>query len=228
MKRILLIGLCLATAFAGMAQELTLEYNLGYGTFGMSKLKDAMKEVTPQLTHLKVTDNFPAHVTHQAKVGLSFGRIHEAGVALDLMNTVGNKGVADYSGSYNLTIRTKGTRLGGYYRIATSLRENRVRPYVQLTAGVVFNNGKLSEKLIIDGGTLRNDELSLSGMNTFVEPAVGCKVRLWGNLAFNINAGYEVDITKKFSEKSKRYQTELYPDWSGFRVQGGLIYTIPL
>lgn len=229
MKRfILFILFCLGTAVIGSAQELTLEYNLGFGTFGMSKLKDALSESNVELNHLKVTDNFPAHITHQAKVGMSFGHIHQAGIALDLMNTVGNKGVSDYSGSYNLTIRTKGTRLGGFYRIATSPRENRFRPYLQMTAGVVFNKGEMSEKLMIRTATIQQDHLSLGGMNTFIEPAVGCKIRLWGNLALNLNAGYEIDLSKEFTNKSNLYKIGVYPDWSGLRVQGGLIYAIPL
>jgi len=229
MKRIiLLIWFYLGIVITGMAQELTLEYNVGFGTFSMSKLKDVLSEANASLNNLKITDNFPAHITHQAKVGMSFGHIHQAGIALDLMNTVGNKGVSDYSGSYNFTIRTKGTRLGGFYRIATSPKENRFRPYVQLTAGVVFNNGKMSEKLKVGNETMEGDNLSMGGINTFIEPAVGCKIRLWGNLAFNVNAGYEIDMSKKFTDKAGRYSIEVYPDWSGFRIQGGLIYAIPL
>lgn len=228
MKRILLlISLCLATVAAGMAQELTLEYNLGYGTFRMSDLKDVMAEVTPPLTHLKLTDNFPAHFTHQAKVGYAFNPTHQAGIALDLMNTVGNKGVADYSGSYDFTLRTKGVRLGGYYRFFMTSKANRIRPYGQLTAGVVFNNGKMSEELRIGGLSVGDDHFSMKGLNTFVEPAIGCQIRLWEGLALNINAGYELDLTKKFNETPNRFP-DMHPDWSGFRVQGGLIYHLPL
>ncbi|MDH6533599.1 hypothetical protein D0T51_01200 [Parabacteroides sp. 52] len=229
MKRIfLLISLCLATAFASRGQELTLEYNLGYATFRMSNLKDVLSEVNPSLTHLKLTDNFPAHFTHQVKVGYSFNPTHQAGIALDLMNTVGNKGVADYSGSYHFTLRTKGVRLGSFYRISILPKENRFRPYMQLTAGVVFNNGKLSEELNLEGVLQQEDHLSMDGLNLFVEPAIGCQVRLWGNLAFNINAGYEIDITKKLTDKSNRFLRDIYPDWSGLRIQGGLFYILPL
>ncbi|MDR2968762.1 MAG: hypothetical protein LBV32_04050, partial [Tannerellaceae bacterium] len=204
-----------------------LEYNLGYGTFAMANLKDALSESSVELNNLKVTDNFPAHFTHQAKMGYAFNHKHQVGLALDLMNTVGNKSVSDYSGSYNFTIRTKGTRLGGFYRVSTSPKEHRLRPYLQLTAGVVLNSGKALEKLVIGNETLSEEKISLEGVNTFIEPAIGFKYRLWGNLALNLTGGYEIDLSKKFTDKSGQYQIEIYPDWSGFRIQCGLIYTLP-
>ena len=50
---------------------------------------------------------------YTSKLWLEWRKLHQAGLLLDFMNTVGNKGVSDYSASYNFTIRTKGVRLGG-------------------------------------------------------------------------------------------------------------------
>ena len=119
MIRIYIITIiCLLTTLSLQAQELTLEYNVGFATYKMGDMKSLLDEAKPSLNHVKTTDNFPGYITHQAKLGLEWRKLHQAGLLLDFMNTVGNKGVSDYSASYNFTIRTKGVRLGGFYRFA--------------------------------------------------------------------------------------------------------------
>lgn len=223
-----LLGLCSLSA-----QELTLEYNMGYGTYRMNELKDWLGEASPSLPspikNVKITDNYPGYITHQAKVGMEWRRLHQAGVLLDFMNTVGNKGVSDYSAVYSMSLRVKGVKLGGFYRFALpDFAKSVVRPYLQFSTGVVFNNGKVKEGITLTGHPESASSLSLGGANFFVEPAVGLKFRLHEKVALTVSAGYEFDLTKKFTtEESGQYVT-ISPDWSGLRLQGGIIYYIPL
>ena len=55
-------------------------------------MKSLLDEAKPSLNHVKTTDNFPGYITHQAKLGLEWRKLHQAGLLLDFMNTVGNKG----------------------------------------------------------------------------------------------------------------------------------------
>ena len=223
MKKYLLL-LIIGLAFGSnlVAQELTIEYNFGYGLYKMENLKDAISSSQIELNNIKVTDKFPGNYTHQMKLGIMVGKLHQTGLSLDFMNTLGNTGVSDYSGSYNFTIRTHGVRLGGFYRIfIPDLIEKRVNPYFQFTTGVVFNDASLDEELILHNIGDSRDKLDLNGINFFVEPTVGCKIKLIQNLALNLSVGYEFDLTKNLKD------VLIYPDWSGFRFQGGLIYSIP-
>lgn len=237
MKKVLFILSFIYIVGMLQAQELTFEYNFGFGTYKMGNLKDLVSEsgnivvdkdgFLHTLKGLKVTDDFPGHWTHQAKIGIEFNKMHHTGIALDFMNTVGQKAVSDYSGSYSLKFRTKGTRLGAFYRISPADWTTGIaRPYLMLTTGVVFNDGKLEEKLTLSNVNQIIEKMSFEGVNFFIEPAVGCKIRLHKMFALNINAGYQFDLTKKF--KYQNQKTALKPDWSGLRVQGGLIYYVPL
>lgn len=230
MKRYsILLVFCLLLALPVLAQEMTLEYNVGFGTYKMGSLKDYMGNYSPQLNvnNVKQTDNFPGYITHQAKLGIEWKKLHQVGILLDYMNTVSNKGVSDYSASYNITFRVKGLRLGGFYRFALpDFSENLVRPYLQVSTGVVLNNGKFSEGVELSNGQVDKALESLDGANFFIEPAIGAKIRLHRQFALNVNVGYEFDVTKSF-----KYEGQLLtikPDWSGFRLQGGVIYYIPL
>lgn len=222
----ILIGL--SVVFSLQAQVLTLEYNAGFATYKMGDMKSLLDEAKPPFEHVKITDNYPGYITHQAKLGLEWRKLHQAGLSVDFMNTVGNKGVSDYSASYNFTIRTKGVRLGGFYRfVLPSFQESIVKPYLQFSTGVVFNNGTIEEELTLAEKTenVIGSE-SLDGMNFFMEPAIGMKIRIHEKFAFNINAGYEFDLTKRFRNKGQ--SLTIGPDWSGLRLQGGIIYYVPL
>lgn len=227
----IILGILLAGCFSLSAQQFTLEYNLGYGSYRMSGLKDWManRHASLPLENIKTTDNFPGYMTHSAKIGIAWRKYHQAGLLMDHMNTVGNKGVSDYSGSYNMTFRVKGVRLGGFYRFfLPGLAGGVVSPYLQFSTGVVLNNGKYSESLALSGQPESSQAESFGGANFFVEPAAGIKFRLFERIALNLNIGYEYDATQKFTTDKAGYEVPVSPDWTGLRVQGGLIYYIPL
>lgn len=232
MKKLIISFIIVLSCNIVSAQELTVEYNFGFGTYKMGDLKDALSEFDPfndgsgnyvGLNNLKVTDDFPGHWTHQMKVGVEITKTHHVGLALDFMNTAWQKAVSDYSGSYSLTFRTKGIRLGTFYRISPAdWTTGIVRPYLMLTTGAVFNDGEEKSELIIHDVNEGRNRTTIDGINFFIEPAVGCKIRLHKLFALNINAGYQFDVMKKFKDAT------VDPDWSGFRIQGGLIYYVPL
>ncbi|MDL2222226.1 hypothetical protein LJC35_06715 [Parabacteroides sp. OttesenSCG-928-N08] len=223
------LALLLLMGVAASAQELTLEYNFGYGTFKMDRMKEVLSSIHIPLENAKVTDNFPGNYTHQIKVGVLLQR-HHVGMAIDLMNTAGQKGVADYSGSYYGSVRLHGTRFGYFYRFSLIDPQQKARflPYLQLTAGFIGNECKTTDELILFGETIEKQALTLKGLNTFVEPAVGMRVHLIDNFWLNLNVGYQLDLTKDLDLPNGGGDAYAYPDWSGLRVQGGILYTIPL
>jgi len=69
MKRIYTVLLCLILlSDLANAQRLLVEYNLGYGAFGMSDLKGLLKE-SNQLKGMKTTENFPGYAIPRSESG---------------------------------------------------------------------------------------------------------------------------------------------------------------
>jgi len=228
MRRIYILFAGILLTFSLAAQEFTIEYNIGYGAYKMEGLSNWLENSSSfiPLKKMKVTDDFPGYITHQMNLGMEWFNLHQAGISLTYMNTVWNKAVSDYSGSVDFRMRVKGVRLAPFYRfVLPDFKEKKVRPYLQLTAGFVFNNGKI-EGITISNNVRDIESESLDGLNFFIEPALGCKIRLHKMFALNVNAGYQFDLTKSFKFEGQKAAT--HPDWSGLRVQGGLIYYVSL
>lgn len=108
MKKVLLfIAILFFFDRFGQAQSLTIEYNIGHGSYQMSDMKDILKNQMLPVTNAQVTDNFPGYVTQDARVGVEWRR-HHVGFLFNYMNTAGKNGVTDYSGSCDYKLRNKG------------------------------------------------------------------------------------------------------------------------
>ena len=138
MKRIYTVLLCLILlSDLANAQRLLVEYNLGYGAFGMSDLKGLLKE-SNQLKGMKTTENFPGYAIHEVKAGIETGRV-SSGLLLGYQNTAGQKALADYSGEYKDIIRVKGYKTGLFVRFLLTERNAPLSLFAQLSAGAIFN-----------------------------------------------------------------------------------------
>ena len=63
MKKVLLfIAILFFFDRFGQAQSLTIEYNIGHGSYQMSDMKDILKNQMLPVTNVQVTDNFPGYV----------------------------------------------------------------------------------------------------------------------------------------------------------------------
>ncbi|MDR1981966.1 MAG: hypothetical protein LBQ39_10175 [Tannerellaceae bacterium] len=220
----LFLSLCLPVLM--QAQQATIEYATGYGAYKMGEIKSVFKSGISSIPirNFRVTDLFPGYITHHVKAGLAWKTLHHAGLSVDYMNTAAHAAVSDYSASYASTFRLKGLRLGTFYRFALPyMAKNLLSPYLQMSTGAVFNSGKVSESLTFTDAGENNSSSSesLQGVNLFVEPAFGIKIRVLPILSLHLIAGYEFDLTRQF-----RYQgesTAVGPDWSGLRVQAGIM-----
>ena len=89
MKKVLLfIAILFFFDRFGQAQSLTIEYNIGHGSYQMSDMKDILKNQMLPVTNVQVTDNFPGYVTQDARVGVEWRR-HHVGFLFNYMNTAG-------------------------------------------------------------------------------------------------------------------------------------------
>ena len=233
MKRIyLLISFLGLFCLSAGAQSLTIEYNIGHGSYDMSEMNDFLDYTSLPIYNAVITDRFPSYLTQDVRVGLEW-KSHHMGALFTYMNTAGQMGASDYTGSCYYSLRAKGYKVGGFYRFR--LADEKVgsfsfQPYLQLASGVVLNSLK------------ENNELSLSyvpeeiyktvdrttGINFFVEPAIGFKFGLCRYVALNVNIAYEWDAVKRIRQRDDYLRPWPTVDWSGYRAQAGLIFYMNL
>lgn len=234
MKRILLfICLILSAVRFGQAQSLTVEYNIGHGSYQMSEMKDRLKDLALPVVNALTTDKFPGYVTQDTRVGIEWKRNH-AGLLFNFMNTAGKKGVADYSGHCNYELRNKGYKLGAFYRFRLTREKLGIitfEPYVQLSSGVVLSRGKELYSLFIVSApeSSNRSENKYSGTNIFLEPTFGIKFGLCRTIALNLSVGYEWDAVKEDCQLGNpKSPLPVEVDWSGYRAQAGLVFYLNL
>ena len=234
MKKVLLfIALLFFFGRLGQAQSLTVEYNIGHGSYQMSDMEDFLNKMELPVTNAQVTDNFPGYVTRDTRMGIEWRR-HHVGVLFNYMNTAGRKGVTDYSGSCNYELRNKGYKFGAFYRFRLVKEEISIftfEPYVGLSTGVVLNKVKEANSLFIESDPEAGywKENTFSGRNFFVEPAFGIKFGLCRYVALNLSVAYEWDAVKQEHTIEKAESPLTFKvDWSGYRAQAGLIFYLNL
>ena len=78
MKKLLLLTCALLMGISAYSQEITIEYQPGYGTYNMSAMKDHLKQVLQSnpLRGVKTTDNFSGHLTHDLRMGCLINKHH--------------------------------------------------------------------------------------------------------------------------------------------------------
>ena len=233
MKKVLLFIALLFFGRLGQAQSLTVEYNIGHGSYQMSDMEDFLNRMELPVSNAQVTDNFPGYVTQDTRVGLEWSR-HHAGVLFNYMNTAGKKGITDYSGSCNFELRNKGYKFGAFYRFRLVKEEISIftfEPYIQFSTGVVLNKVKEANSLFIESDPEAGywKENTFSGRNFFVEPAFGIKFGLCRYVALNLSVAYEWDAVKQeHTIENAESPSTFKVDWSGYRAQAGLIFYLNL
>jgi hypothetical protein len=218
------------------SQELTVEYNFGYGAFCMREFKNALNDLknAGQVNNLKITDNFSGNWINQAKVSIELKQMHQFGLSFEYMNTTGQLAVSDYSNPYKAVLDASGTKLGVFYRITPKVFSKKtVRPYFLLSGGIVLNDVKASEDLVIYEEKTAGLREKITGINSFIEPAIGAKIRLNKYFAINISGGYQLDLSRNLNNKIQSREIEIEdlniaPTWSGLRFNAGVILYIPL
>lgn len=222
MKKNIIVLVCFALAsISALAQELTLEYNFGYGVYRMSGMKKTLANtLLNDVRGKKTTDNFPGNMTNNIRIGVQMNR-GQAGLTYTHHNTSGQNHVADYSGEYKLKIRNSGEQLGAFYRLY--VLDGKFSPFVEFCAGIVFCNSIIEEHLRV-GTEKQGDKTILKGVNIFAQPTIGVRYKFTPFLAVIASAGYEWDPSGSLHLKGDRsVKSPLMTDWTGFRASAGLI-----
>lgn len=203
------------------AQEFTLEYNIGYGLYNMSEMKDFLSNAAgSSLKGVQTTDKFPGNFTHNFRAGVQIQQ-HQVGITFSHQNTSGQNHLADATGEYRLKIKNSGNQLGTFYRF--HLLTERFSPFFELSTGLVFNTCKMEEYVRVDS-QVQEENGTLTGVNVFFQPAIGVRYKITTFAAIIASVGYEWDPVGNLHLKGDRKQKSSYDaNWSGLRVSAGIV-----
>ena len=224
MKRLFLILLC-SVIFVNLYSQFRMDYSLSYASYQMRDMKDLLHSIeTSELMRkigIKNVENFPAYIAHAVNIGYRINE-HEFGIKSSFYTTGGKLSVADYSGTINVKMVTNGYREGLYYRNYFYTYNTQERPrfaiWGEVSPAIIIS--KLKLKTIVrdleEQQTIEDFDFNKTAFSLL--PQLGGKYYLTNNISFDISAGYELSFGGEYSDLNNSPR----PDWSGFRINGGI------
>lgn len=221
---ILVIILLLPISFSLKAQ-LSVNANVGYGSYQMSDMKKIAEQVMGSMNSemggkLKMIDNFPAYVTYSGEVIYKL-KEHEFGVSGGYMSTGAKYAYSDYSGKYKAKILADAFKIGFIYKyhfLETNFATNSFSLFASIAPSTVLTDVNIEEEIQLYGQGLNEkdkENLISSKFGFSIQPMIGCRLTLLNHLLIQMSAGYDLEFGAKISP-------EYRVDWSGFRLNGGV------
>lgn len=230
MKKNIITALLLLFAMGANAQY-NISYSVGYGTYKMNDMKDLL-EYALQSMHstmpkgLAIVDNFPPYITHT--IDATYKKNHnEFGLKGSFLTTGGKIAYSDYSGKYIEKLTFTGYRIGALYRLYTNeskLGKCTLSFFGEVSPAIMFTHLgykatlDIYEQNIHQEGT---DNISTNATGLSIQPMFGGRLAVTRNISFSASLGYDFELGSKLPTMNDVYRA----DWSGFRLNGGVIYS---
>lgn len=231
MKKYIITVLCVLIGVIGMHAQVSVSYSVGYGDYkmnDMNRLLDASLQAAQSSlpAGLRITDNFPAYITHNLDVAYSLNR-HEVGLKGSYLTTGGKIAYADYSGKYYEKLTLNGYRVGGMYKFhffRTQIGKQSFSIFGEVSPAITFTQLKYKALLSLPDYNVQEtnpeDNLSTNETGFSIQPLIGGQLFITKNLFTSISLGYDFE----FGSKLETTNNVLRADWSGFRMNAGVGY----
>lgn len=227
MKRLILILLC-GMVYVNIYSQFRLDYSVSYASYQMEEIKDLLHSIEMtewmQKIGIKNVENFPDYIAHTVNIGYRINQ-HEFGIKSSFYTTGGKLSVADYSGAINMKMITNGYREGLYYKnyfyTYNYQKRQQFALWGEISPAIIISKLKMETiaRDIEEQHTLEDFDFNETTFS--ILPQLGGKYYLTNNISFDISVGYELSFGGKYSD----LQDSPRPDWSGFRVNGGIGFT---
>lgn len=222
-KYITLIILLLLSA--SIKAQLSVSYSAGYGQYQMGDMKNLANSVIGSVSgglggKLKMTDNFPAYITHSGEITYQLNR-HELGISGGYMTTGAKYAYADYSGNYNAKIVAEAYKIGLIYKYHfydTRIADAPFSLFLSFAPSAVLTDVNIKEEANLYEQNIHEkmkENLISSKFGFSMQPMVGCRLVLLDRLLIQASAGYDFELGARIGPGYR-------VDWSGFRLNGGL------
>jgi hypothetical protein len=212
-----------------------LSFESGFGSYLMSDLKDLQDAIINQSNNdipLLKTTSFPPYFNYSIKFGSFKNKNTYAGFTGGLMSTGARSSLSDYSGYYITDINCMASYLGYYRRTAFENYLILKRPleigYI-LNLSVLYSFVTLKDHLQLYGSeALVDDNNTLNSIGVYTEPLFYANYMFSKHLGIELNAGGAISISSALYYKNMKnnvviYDKNRYANWSGFRLNIGLI-----
>jgi len=230
MKKNIITTLLLLFALGANAQY-NISYSVGYGSYKMNDMKDlldyAFQSMRPSMPKgLAIVDNFPPYITHTINASIKRNR-NEFGLSGSFLTTGGKIAYSDYSGKYIEKLTFTGYRIGTLYRVYTDeskLGKCTLSFFGEVSPAIMFTHLGYKATLDIYEQNIHqegNDNISTNAAGFSIQPMFGGRLDVTRNISFSASLGYDFELGSKLSTTDNRYRA----DWSGFRLNGGVIYS---
>jgi hypothetical protein len=223
MKYILIVLVGLFASVGAPAQEFSLSYRLGWGSFAMRDLGNLQIQRQRDLVvDAALLDKYPAHFTHQLQ-GIWMQESLWMGASYLRMTTGSRISYHDYSGEIRFDSKVAAHGLG---LLVGHPLVNTPRYHLLLGGQLIMTHSSLAlTDFVRIGNQQQRESLEVYAAGLLAEPLV----RMSAKLAFielGVEAGYRLNLTNedfhlkgqkeaKLVNAAGRY---LKPDWSGYNM----------
>lgn len=232
MKKIVLLIFILSASFGIKAQDITISYSAGYGSFKMNDMNGLLEYIQTlprpdgngNALGAAIVDNFPGYVIHTLNIGYKI-RKQELGFVTGYQTTGGKLSRIDYSGNYDYKAILNGFRLGFYYRnyfytFNVDSKRN-IAFFGEISPNAVLSSIKVTEKFNIGETPLIDEKNEYTNVSFSIVPQIGTKFNLTSKIGFQATIGYDINIGTEVN----KLPTNPKIDWSGLRLAAGAAYT---
>lgn len=232
MKKIALLVLILSAFLGTKAQDITISYSAGYGSFKMDDMNGLLEymQTLPRpdgnanALGAAIVDNFPGYIIHTVNIGYKI-RKQELGFVTGYQTTGGKLSRIDYSGDYDYKAILNGFRLGFYYRnyFYTSNVDSKrnIAFFGEISPNAILSSIKITEKFNVGGTSLIDEKNEYTNVSFSILPQIGAKFNLTSKIGFQATIGYDINIGTEIN----KLPTKPKVDWSGIRLSAGASYT---
>lgn len=227
-KTSLFLAILVLVTVNSSAQGVRFGVGLGYAQFDLASIKEAQNNalIYSNLSNIKATEDFPNRAYGSFSFGYEFNYKNSLTFDYSFYSTGGRNAVTDYSGEYKLDMELEASKYGLSYNFNKTLSD-KFSLGGSLSAGVILTRYDISEIIKINGGTGYNNEVSLRGLNIFLQPSIVTTYNIIDQLDCFLLVGYEKNIPRNMHLVGDREaRSNLEANWTGIRIGTGIYYAL--
>jgi hypothetical protein len=219
-------------AVNGIAQQVSVGFQTGTGTYSMKGLKEINEIVKQDLPFdTKIVANFPPFLNYGSVIMISTSKANY-GLMYTFQSTGSRISGKDYSGEYRFDMKINSSSPAIYEEVNIGTA-GIIKCYIYSATGLLFSNLQMDEYLNVFDDEVINETSKFKSLNFFLESGLKftCPVKF---LDIGINAGYLLQVGKKSFHSVDNKNNILgnpingepvKPGWDGFRGGLSVFYT---
>jgi hypothetical protein len=223
-KHVLVCALIILLSSYGFAQEVSVMFNMGIGTFRMKTQKELQDDLRGSQIPWRPVHKFPPYWTYGGSVSLHTNQRFGTSLSVEFGSTGGTLHYADYSGTARTDQLLKYTQVG----VGTFFQVNKSETWpLFVTAQMSISRTKenISYAITVGDATDKDSE-DFHSLNIGLRPGLMLHRRL-NSFLFQANFGLEMQVPGRLetdggTSLQQKNGDNVYAQWSGLRAGLGV------